>query len=606
MAGEVDKMMDFQIGNASEISGFTRSIARVRDVANYIVPTADMGRGVACFWFKLPNELSVAELSSKFREFARTSSIFLPNSSKGDNASMHELASMTHLAEGGYMGIYECGGGETNEYMLAVQSYDMYAASAFSANTFQRVRDHVDEAPNLEMRDRLLDKLSKAKAFLGQGPYETTMNRSKKNRMYLAANFFDAFGIYYHSEPLKIHGQEDTLAICSELQLIGDYPCTFLKREGSSFLRLFNAAYSYADLLKGAPWHLPMHEGLRTFVCPEEYRTLNQDKFMNGVAMGSPHLRRNPMVTEYNREDASRINSVVTWQSPINTMYVADPRMRVETKIALTRFKRAHNLVIMPDRLWRTLGIAILPPDMDDMTLRELIAFSDTNNIRIPTRMYGEIMDIWLTLHEFKEHHAAFARDLPSNALTDIPVDYALPKISDLFMNEKTNAHDCEMERDVLKQMVDNNDKIVKTMQHYDEQLYDTSMEPRMHEKIRREAQCIPPPTPPTQTHEIVSYDDPTMMPIGESGSEASTGMSETDVRTLRKTSRRREQKHNARARLPPNPTVHHNQRKPETLVHKHIPLANNYYEHAGTEDEGLESDYYRDLAVASTDDDRL
>lgn len=598
-------MMDFRNSSTSEICGFTRSIARVRDVANYIVPTADLGRGVACFWFKLPNGLSVAELSSKFREFARTSPIFLPNSSKVGNASMHELWSMTHLAEGGYMGIYECGGGETNEYMLVVQSYDMYAASAFSDNTFQRVRDHVDEAPNLEMRDRLLDKLSKAKAFLGQGPYETTMNRSKKNRLYLAANFFDAFGIYYHSEPLKIHGQEDTLAICSELQLIGDFPCTFLKREGSSFLRLFNAAYSYADLLKGAPWHLPMHEGLRTFVCPDEYRTANQDKFINGVSMGSPYLRRNPMITEYNREDASRVNPLVAWQSPINTMYVADPRMRVETKIALTRFKRACNLVIMPDRLWRTLGIAILPPDMENMSLRELIAFSDTNNILIPTRMYGEIMDIWLTLHEFKENLAAFARDLPPNALSDIPDDYALPKISDLFMNEKTNASNCEMERDVLKQMVDNNDKIVKTMHHYDERSGDAASVPRMHETIRREAQCIPPPTLITQAHESISYDDPTMMPIGESGSEASTGMSETDVRTLRKTSRRREQKHNARARPPPNPTVRQMNHKPETIVHKQIPPANNYYDHGGTEDEGLESDYYRDLGVASTDDDR-
>lgn len=602
-------MADFRCNKTAEMCGFTRSIARVRDSANYIVPTVDMGRGVSCFEFKLPKGLTPNTLSTKFAEFARSSEIFLPSNDHANEGQMNEMYSLTHLGEGGYMGVYECGSGETNAYMLVVQSYDMCAASAFSEITFNRVRNHVDAAPNLEIRESLLNKISKAKTFLGYPPYEAAINRSKKNRLYLAANFFDAFGIQYNSEPLNIQGHEDTLAICSETQLTGDYLCTYLKREGS-FLRLYNSAYSYEDLLKGAPWHLPMHEGLRTLACPEGHRVEKQNKFMNGVAMGSPYLRRNPYLTSYNREDASRINKIVTWQSELNTMYIADPQMRTPTKVALKMFKQAYDIVVMPDRLWRTLGVAVLPPIMEDLTLHELIAYSDAEHISIPIRMYGQIIDIWLDLQAFMVNREAFLRDIPPDERGDFPAEYILPRISDLFMQEKIGATDCVMEHSVLKQMVDNNDLIIKTMRHYDQHYGNLSSQPKLHETIREEARRIPPsaPIPLPSNHAV--YEDLSMLPIGESGSEASSGMSEMDVRTLRKTSRRREMKHSARAH--PNISQTGNQpaktsdRKTEKKKKKSVIPIPTYYSYGATEDEGVESDCYRDLVIASTDDDRI
>ena len=594
-------MPDFRT-RGDDMYGFTHVVTRVRDVASVVVPARDMGRGVSCFWFALPEGMTPDELAMRFAAFAKKSKIFQPIIASEHNAAMYSYLSMTHLGEDGYMGIYECGAEDTNEYMLVVQSYDISAALAFQDHTYARVRHHVDEAVDLDMRESKLEKITRKNMFIGTKPYENAIRKSNLNRRYLAANFFDAFGIRYSQEQIRIDGQEDVIMACSESQAIGDYLCTYLKPEGSSFLRLYNSAYSYDDILNGAPWHLSMHEGLKTFHGSEKIRSEKKGKFIKGVPMGTGYVPANPMATSYNADDAARINTIVTWQSAINTMYIADPKTRVETKIEFANFEREYELDTLRPRHWRALGVAVLPPYMCDMKLRELITFSDTPNIMVPTRMHEEIVCIQIYLHAFKRH----------NAGEIVPTDYAVPRIIDLFMNEKVEASECEMEKGMLKRLVDNHDMIISMLdtQEDDHEMY-------VREDTRPHVFAHSPSPPPSDRYDNNAY----VMPIGESGSDASTGMSDVDVRTLRDASMKRELRRNARSRTPSVPAAtaqvaapsNHtvqkgrlqNTRKPETILHKMLPQSNGFHVQSDNGEEGAETDFYDDLGIVSTDDDR-
>lgn len=524
----VDRMPDFHIVDSDSVRGFSRVVSRVSDVAQYVVPIMDFGRAVATFQFEFPPDMDQATFTRQFEEFVKTSCVFMPAADDAISAEEYRVRSLTRLGPDGYVGVYACGAESADKYMLAVQSYDAWAAEHFQTTQLGRIVSFVERGRTPVERAQKLEKLCTARKLMDHADYQSAISRSDVNRRYIAACFFAAMGISVRTEMHTLPEMMEKIVIVSNAAGVREFPIVFLAREGNKFMRVFNWAYRFTDVLDGAPWHMCIHEGLRMYYGTEAAKEPLRNKHVAGAPFGSPHMSRNGGA-QPPTENATAIERIVLWNSSVSVLFAVDPVLRVPTNAAITQLEREYSLGLLRVQHWRAIRVAITPPHMEMLSLRDHVMFSKTPKIAVPYHAYPEVMEMWAALFSFRENRARIAGQLP-RAEDSMPPDYVLPSLHDLFGDETKGSRAVNMERGILQNMYIVHDDIMHIMNLMRHGPPPTRGE-LGHEMILREAGEIPEPVPIKQEPDASETADD---PIGVSDIETSADMSETDLHILR------------------------------------------------------------------------
>jgi len=536
MAGKdlvVDRMLDYREDGRSDARGYTRVVARVKDVAHFVVPVRDFGRAVAVFRFALPAHLSVAELGERFDEFVARSPIFAAYDPDEISDAEYNVQSLSRLGEDGYVGVYECGAGSTNKYMLVVQSYDAWGAERFQFAQEARIRKYVDNARTPEERFARLEHISPAKRTLEHRDYLEVLARADANRRHIAACFFEAMQIPVRTELHAVPEVMDKILVVDATISHREYPIVFLAREGSKFMRVYNWAYRYNDVLDGAPWHMRIHEGLRVYHGHDAVKAQLRGRHVAGIAMGSPHVPR-AHDTQPPGKNAPEIERVVRWGCKMSTVLVADPALREHTEKAVAELEAEFSLSTLRVDHWRAVRVGVYPVLPGQLRLRDHVMFAKTTDSVVPYHALPEVMGMWTALMTFRANRERIAHNLP-RAWDGMPEDYGMPALRTLFERETHNSAAVVIERSILQNMYLVYDEVLRTMAMLRDAPHGMAIPDAQrelpHEMILREVACIPEPV----LHEVQeepwqSGDDP----IGASDVDTATEMSDTDMTLLR------------------------------------------------------------------------
>lgn len=531
LALDVDRMLDYRETD-EHVRGFTRVVARVKDVAHYVVPVRDFGRAVATFRFALPADLGVQQLGARFDEFAARSPIFEAYDADAVSDAEYDVLSLSRLGEDGYVGVYECGAGSTNKYMLVVQSYDACGAERFQLAQEARIRRYVDGARTPEERFARLEHVSPAKRTLDHRDYQSVLARADVNRRHIAACFFEAMGIPVQTELHALPEVRDKIVVTAASAVHREYPAVFLAREGTRFMRVYNWAYRYDDVLDGAPWHMCPHEGLRVYHGHETVKAPLRGRHVAGIAMGSPHARRTEGTRPPDEADAE-IERVVRWSSGVSTVLVAAPALRMPTARAVAQLETDFSLSTLRVDHWRAVRVAIYPVAAAALRLRDRVMFGKAADVAVPYHALPEVMEMWATLVSFRANRARIAHSLP-RAWDGMPDDYAVPALRTLFGREDGERAEATVERGILQTMYATHDEIMRTMAVLRDAPHGVVPAARgelTHEMILREVAAIPEPRDAAELDDAVQSGDD---PIGASDVDTGTDMSDTDAQVLR------------------------------------------------------------------------
>lgn len=528
---DVERMLDYR-EQGDYIRGFTRFVARVSDVAQYVVPVSDFGRGVSMFSFELPAGMTVDRLAEKFEEFVKQSPVFVRIDRDVIRQREFAVQSLIRLADDGYVGIYECGAASKNRYMLVVQSYDACAAEEFQQVMMERIKKYVDKATTQKARAAKFNAFSPAdKTLLDKhNLYANMIKRSSINRRHIAACFFAAVGIKVNTEMCAAPDREEKLVAVDRTSLTHEYLCTFLDREGT-YMRIYNWAYKVTDMLNGAPWHNSLHEGLRIYHGSQRVVADIKTSHMSGAPMGAPYVERLPTATLANSDAVKR---VVVWSTPdLSTMLVADPALRVPSQLAVASFEQKFHMDAMRVDLWRTIRVAVTTPDPHTISLRDRVVYGLTETVTVPFEAYTDIMCMWSALTAFQRNRERIAHGLP-RAQETMPADYVLPSVRDLFAGENVEEGETQMERAILSKMYVAYPAVVQFARKFMPTIEDEMNAPRVHDVILTGAANIVVPITNGKipnTH-YQSGDDP----IGASDIDTATDASDTELHILEAT----------------------------------------------------------------------
>lgn len=531
---KVDRMLDYREESSGYVRGFTKFIMTVGDLGMYVVPIHDFGRAVTTFAFNMPPGMTRDGLAEKFDEFVRTSPVFQRINRDDMAAAEFQVQSLVRLGEDGYVGVYEGSGEKHGQHMLVVQSYDEYAAMRFKMDLNRRVRKQIDggNPSTAERAARLSGKAPARKVILNEPArhpnwYKEAVRRGNINRRYIAAAFFAAIGLRVTTERCKANDLDDLVSVLVPGGITGEYPCTFLTPEGSNFMRVFNWAYTIHDVLKGAPWHMRLHEGLRTYYGVEDVIEDIRSRHISGAPMGSAHASRASF--DFATEDADRVGKIVRWRAPLNPMLVADPRLRFHTPAEVARVEDAFKLKLLRVVVWQAIRVALASPDPMELTLKEHVIFGETDTIRVTFPSYLDLLEMWTTLTAFQQNRARIIHENP-RAEDAMPADYALPSIRDLFSDELPFEAATNMERRILANLYLVHDRVAAFMTRF---LGEPPREPgpRFHDAIAQRAAMIVIPAPARPRDELPLQSDDE--PLGASDIDLSTDMSDTEFRVL-------------------------------------------------------------------------
>lgn len=556
IAESVDRMLDYR-ESRDTIRGFTRYVSRLADVAQYVVPIPDFGRGVSVFPFTPPADVR-KNLRKQFETFVKDSPVFTRIDPEEVTEAEFRVRSLTRLGEDGYVGVYKCGAAEHSKFMLVVQSYDAYAADCFQGITMRRVEKELSKAKNEDERVQRLNARTKAARTMDKDFYRDTQRRSNLNRRHIAACFFAAIGLTVRVERVKPNDTDGSV-VAVDATLSREYKCTFLHPDGHGHMRVYNWAYTYADLLGGAPWHMCMHEGLRTYHADPETILASKGRHITGAAMGSPHL---PRTTHDAPEDVTTsVHDKVHWQAPLSTMFIADPALRAHTPDALSHFVKMYSLRTVKDLHWRAICVGLCAPDEYQLPLKDLTVFGTADDVVVSYEAYPDIVQMWVTLLSFQRSRKKLAL-LGRGAEAALPPDTPLPALRDLFRGEVQGKGVAEMDRGILRHMYLQHDASMRFMARFapgHPAQFAGHNAPRDHETILEHAARVVVTAPPDQDgpRPRMHYgaDDPLVV----SDADFSTDLSDSDLRLFQSTvlDRRMVMRGRARASDPPPATNH-------------------------------------------------
>ncbi len=529
---KVDRMLDYR-EEGEHVRGFSKFIMTLRDLTEYVVPIHDFGRAVTTFAFTMPLNMTRDELAAKFDEFVRTSPVFQRIHRTDMADAEFQVQSLIHLAEDGYVGIYEGSGEKHSQYMLVVQSYDTYAAEDFKTSIWRRVKSQINDGnPSHAERAHRLGGRIPARKVINEldrrgrpTKYHEAIRRGSVNRRHIAAAFFAAIGMRVTTERCKANEYDDVVPALVPGGITGEYPCTFLRPEGNTFMRVFNWAYTINDVLNGAPWHMRLHEGFRTYYGVEDVLEDIRSRHISGAPMGSAHSPRPSY--DLTREDTDHICKIVRWRAELNPMLVADPRLRLNTASEITRVEDTYRLKLLRVVVWKTIRVALSSPDPMELTLKDHVIFGETDDIRVTFASYLDLLEMWTTLTAFQQNRARIIHENP-RAEDAMPADYALPAIRDLFADELPLEAAANMERRILCNLYLVHDRVMAFTTNF---LNEPPREsgPRVHEAIAQRAASIVMPVPGRPREELSLQSDDE--PLGASDADLSTDMSDTEFR---------------------------------------------------------------------------